>query len=379
VADSPSSQAGLPGRLPPAEDLPPAGELDDDDFLGGDRMHRVLVRELGPDVADVFIRMRRLQDEWELNGHPELGLRERKKRITRRRISDVATTLFVARGFENVTVANVADVVGVSEKTVYNYFPTKESLVFDSADETVEALATALRDSPPGEPPTKVMVRALKKDLGRFAAIPNEAAVFLPMFADMVEATPSLRAAWVDMYRRLIEVAARELAARAELDPRDPEVMIAARALVGLQEVSYASLIRNARAGVRGSELHDVALSDIERAARLLDTGLWSLDLLTQGFRTKEQVREAAKAADDVRRQVFTALRQARSTWAGLRRQLVDQAGPAAAADASRNRQTGRERHAERRAQHAALHAARRAAIDPPPDADADSGPDRPR
>ncbi|HEX3873529.1 MAG TPA: TetR family transcriptional regulator [Solirubrobacteraceae bacterium] len=367
MADSPRLEVDPPGGQDVVAAFGP-GALDDE-FGAGGRMYRVLVRELGVEVADVFIRMRRAQDEQVVDDHSELGLRERKKRITRQRISDVATTLFVARGFENVTVAKVAEVVGVSEKTVYNYFPTKESLVFDSADETVEGLARALRDSPPGEPPTRVMLRALTKDLDRFAAIPDQAAVFLPMFADMVATTPSLRAAWVDMYHRLIEVAGRELAARAEVDPEDPEVMIAARALVGLHEVSYASLVRHARAGVRGSALRDVALADIERAARLLDTGLWSLNLLTQGFRTKEQVREAAKAADEVRRQVFTALRQARSTWADLRRQAAGQGR----ASGQTNRERHAEHQAERRAQQAERHAGRRR----PPESDA--GPERPR
>jgi AcrR family transcriptional regulator len=356
------------------------GELDDD-LIGGDRLHRVLVRELGPDVADVFTRMRRTQDDWQARMRPEEGLRERKKRITRQRISDVATTMFVAQGFENVTVAKVADVVGVSEKTVYNYFPTKESLVFDDADAAVEDLARELRESPPAEPATRVMVRALSADIERFAAVPEEAAGFLPMFADMVAATPSLRAAWLDLYGRLIEVATRELAARAEVDPDEPEVIIAARALVGLQDVSYASLVRHARAGVRGVALRDAALADIERAARLLDTGLWSLNLLAQGLRTQQQLRGAARAAEEARRQVLGALRQARSTWSDLRQQVADQhSGPPDPA-----RRSGHERQAARRAQQAAEHAARRAARGRPPGQgrgrppQAESGPDRPR
>ncbi|HWH11260.1 MAG TPA: TetR/AcrR family transcriptional regulator [Solirubrobacteraceae bacterium] len=321
----------------------------DDGLRGGDPMDRVLEAELGPEVADVFIRMRRTQDEWELRRHPDLGLRERKKRFTRRRISDVATTLFVAKGFENVTVAKVADVVGVSEKTVYNYFPTKESLVFDDADEGVARLATALRESPRGEPPTSIMLRALTADIDRFAAVPDDAAVFLPLFADMVAATPSLRAAWLDIYGRLLDVATRELAGRAEVDPDEPEVIIAARALVGLHDVSYASLVRHARAGVRGVELRDAALADIERAARLLDTGLWSLNLLAQGFGGgQQQLRGAARAAEEARRQVLSALRQARSTWADLRRQVADQAGAGGPTDRDRQAERGDDLSADR-------------------------------
>ena len=57
--------------------------------------------------------------------------------------------MFAARGFDNVKVSAIADVVGVSEKTIFNYFPTKESMVLDWADETVEGMARVLRERPP--------------------------------------------------------------------------------------------------------------------------------------------------------------------------------------------------------------------------------------
>jgi AcrR family transcriptional regulator len=62
------------------------------------------------------------------------GLRERKTRLTRQRISDTATAMFLERGFDAVTVAEVARACDVSEKTVFNYFPTKESLVLDQEE-----------------------------------------------------------------------------------------------------------------------------------------------------------------------------------------------------------------------------------------------------
>jgi AcrR family transcriptional regulator len=62
------------------------------------------------------------------------GLRERKKRATRRAISDAATALFMAKGFDNTSVAEIAEVVGVSPQTVLNYFPAKTDLFFDEND-----------------------------------------------------------------------------------------------------------------------------------------------------------------------------------------------------------------------------------------------------
>jgi AcrR family transcriptional regulator len=62
------------------------------------------------------------------------GLRERKKMATRRAISDAATGLFMAKGFDNTSVAEIAEVVGVSPQTVLNYFPAKTDLFFDEKD-----------------------------------------------------------------------------------------------------------------------------------------------------------------------------------------------------------------------------------------------------
>src|ERR1700733_683982 len=121
-----------------------AGPLDEgegfDEFSSSARIYKLLAHELGEEMADAFAQARALQERLARRQHPAEGLREQKKRLTRQRISDVATTLFVVRGFEHVTVSEIARIVGVSEKTVFNYFPTKESLVFDRADEGVERL-----------------------------------------------------------------------------------------------------------------------------------------------------------------------------------------------------------------------------------------------
>src|SRR4030081_1866989 len=74
------------------------------------------------------------------------GLRERKKRLIRQQGSDTATQMFLERGFDAVRVSEIAEACGVSEKTVFNYFPTKESLVLDRWDATMAALRTGLAD-----------------------------------------------------------------------------------------------------------------------------------------------------------------------------------------------------------------------------------------
>ncbi|MFC0626587.1 TetR family transcriptional regulator [Kribbella deserti] len=88
----------------------------------------------------------------------ELGRRERKKQLTRQAISDVATRLFMARGFDGVTVAEVAAAADVAVQTVFNHFPTKEDLFFDDAS-WVTGPAEAIRTAPPGEPPLATLLR----------------------------------------------------------------------------------------------------------------------------------------------------------------------------------------------------------------------------
>src|SRR6187399_2611912 len=79
------------------------------------------------------------------------GLRELKKQRTRQQIGDVARRLFAERGFEAVTVAEVARAAEVSEATVFNYFPTKEDLFYSGLEAFEEELLSSIREREPGE------------------------------------------------------------------------------------------------------------------------------------------------------------------------------------------------------------------------------------
>jgi AcrR family transcriptional regulator len=89
----------------------------------------------------------------------EQGLRERKKQATRRMIADIATGLFVVRGFDAVTVAEIAEAAGVSKMTVFNYFPRKEDLYLDRHLDRLRELEAVVRDRPAGEPVSAAMRR----------------------------------------------------------------------------------------------------------------------------------------------------------------------------------------------------------------------------
>jgi AcrR family transcriptional regulator len=78
------------------------------------------------------------------------GLRERKKQKTRETIIKVALELFVERGYEETTIAEIADAAEVSPRTIFAYFPSKEDILFYDMPEILERLAQVLRDRPEG-------------------------------------------------------------------------------------------------------------------------------------------------------------------------------------------------------------------------------------
>ena len=82
-------------------------------------------------------------------GAPTAGLRERKKRAAREAIAATARRLFAERGYDVVTVAEIAAAADVSEKTVFNYFATKEDLAFAGREEGISQFVAAITERPP--------------------------------------------------------------------------------------------------------------------------------------------------------------------------------------------------------------------------------------
>jgi AcrR family transcriptional regulator len=120
------------------------------------------------------------------------GLRERKKRQTRQYISDVATGLFIERGFDAVTVAEIADAADVSVNTVYNYFPAKEDLFFDRSAGLIDRMARWVRGRTKGESAAAAVLRELREEVEavspRVGLMPGYAT-----FMRVIEDAPALR------------------------------------------------------------------------------------------------------------------------------------------------------------------------------------------
>ena len=83
--------------------------------------------------------------------HATQGHRERKKQQTRDAISRAALELFVERGYEATTLAEIAEAAGVSTRTIFAYYPSKEDILFCGFQETRDALAVALAERPGGK------------------------------------------------------------------------------------------------------------------------------------------------------------------------------------------------------------------------------------
>jgi AcrR family transcriptional regulator len=208
------------------------------------------------------------------------GLRERKKWLLRQQLSGAATEMFLERGFDAVRVAEIAEACGVSEKTVFNYFPTKESLILDRWDTTTAALRTALAD--PGVSPVEAATAILSAELTAMTSWlarqddPAQATARILRFGDLLRSTPSLRAHQRAATERLIAVAAETLAGRVGLAPDGPEPQIAATALLGLWSVQFLSIRKHLGAGRTPQQIQQAVTADVQRAARLIDTGLSS-------------------------------------------------------------------------------------------------------
>lgn len=202
------------------------------------------------------------------------GLREIKKAQTRQTIADAAIELFRARDFDAVTIEEIAHAAQVSKKTVFNYFPAKEDLVFAHVDDREAALLAAVHACRAGETMLIESFRALCLDQTRLIErLQRKTGHGSGGFFDMVHGNPTL-------LRRLHEINARltrELAgALAELSgqrPDDPVVLSVAAALLGAQSTLFRSLRARVHAGGSKASIVRAHRRDVNRVFDVLSSG----------------------------------------------------------------------------------------------------------
>ncbi len=197
------------------------------------------------------------------------GLRERRKQEARQAISGTAMALFAAKGFDEVTISQVADAAGVSKMTVTNYFPRKEDLVFDRAEVTIRSLAHAAAARPPGES----LLAAIRRDYAeRIAAGDVTLGPPTSTFARMVRNSHVL----TSRSREIADLTEQALgdAIAAETGTDDPQQRIVAAQLASVHRVLFAEGAKRILAGQPRDEICQVLAAVARRAFDLLEPSL---------------------------------------------------------------------------------------------------------
>jgi AcrR family transcriptional regulator len=200
------------------------------------------------------------------------GLRERKKEQTRQLIADAARELFAERGFDAVTVAEVARAADVSEATVFNYFPRKEDLVYGRMESFEDELLAAVRDRAPGESALQAFGRFVLEPRGLLAG--KSANEELLAITRMIAQSPALLAREEEIFLRYTRSLASLLAEETGTRPDDVEPWVAANALMGVHRGLIAYVRLQVLAGRRNPRLSRDVRSQGERALALLQSGL---------------------------------------------------------------------------------------------------------
>lgn len=171
------------------------------------------------------------------------GLRDRKKEMTRQAISDVATRLFVERGFDKVSVADIAQEADVARKTVFNYFPRKEDLVFDREEEARALVREALAGQRAPVAAFQALMRRLAESRHPLFRISDRPVRFWRMVAE----SAALTARACELQVTLADDLAGMLSDAVGRPHSDPDARLAATMLMATLVVAYGEALRGFR------------------------------------------------------------------------------------------------------------------------------------
>ncbi|MGN6869947.1 MAG: TetR/AcrR family transcriptional regulator [Solirubrobacteraceae bacterium] len=204
----------------------------------------------------------------------EVGLRERKKQRTRQQIADTARRLFLERGFDDVPVAEIAREAEVSEATVFNYFPTKEDLVFSRMEVFEEELLGAIRGRAEGESIVQAFGRFVLHPRGYLASDDPVATEGMRATARLITGSPALLAREREVLDRYTDALAAFLAQERRMTSDDPEPWVMANALIGVHRALIAYTHRQALAEIPNRRIARNVVRHGKRALAQLEQGL---------------------------------------------------------------------------------------------------------
>jgi AcrR family transcriptional regulator len=205
---------------------------------------------------------------------PVLGLRERKKQQTRQLIAETARRLFAERGFNRVTVAEIARAADVSEQTVFNYFPTKEDLVYWRLASFEDELLTTIREREPGESVLAAFRRFVLGQRGLLGTEDPATRERLAALTRTIIESPALLAREQQIFAGYTASLATLIADERGADAHDVEPWVAANAMMGAHRALVEFARRRIVDGARPPRLAREVRAHAERAFALLETGL---------------------------------------------------------------------------------------------------------
>lgn len=202
------------------------------------------------------------------------GLRERKKKAARLAISQIATDMFIERGFDKVTVAEVAAAADVSEATIFNYFATKEDLFFDREAEIVETHARFVHDRRPNESIVQGLHRAIREILATLlpALFDHDTVRFLAT----VDASPALRARARLTMEKSEATLADAIAEDTHAKKNDPTPRAIAAMVTGIERVLLEQMRGHLLRGESASRSKRALVDTCDRSFHLLQSGVAS-------------------------------------------------------------------------------------------------------
>ena len=174
--------------------------------------------------------------------------RSRKRLATRQGISNAATRLFLERGFDHVTVDEIAAAADVGRMTVFNHFPRKEDMFFDRDEEGRAMLREALRQRDPDVAPIEALRLLAHRLVGEESPL-IRFTVESQGFVETIEASESLKARARAIRDELAQVLTEALAECAGREPADPAAHLAAGLLLATWSVALIQAHRTFRQG----------------------------------------------------------------------------------------------------------------------------------
>jgi AcrR family transcriptional regulator len=208
----------------------------------------------------------------------ELGLRERKKQRTRRLIADTARRLFAERGFEAVTVAEIAREAEVAQATVFNYFPTKEDLFYSRLEAFEERLVEAIRERPPGQSVLAAFAAFLLDQRGVLAMNApggdDEATAQVRTVTRVITESPALLAREREVFDRYARTLATAIAKDTGADSDDVVCRMVANSLLGLHRALIDYVREQALAGAPAARIRTGVRREAKRAIAQFERGL---------------------------------------------------------------------------------------------------------